>query len=166
MLVFASRPGVACVLRPGVGETADVGLPIAFADWDGGAISAYKRIVTQIGVNRECGLQTMHTLAQLVYVYTFGDRISDLRISGISFPDICDNVSGAGETGIEKVLGYYEAHSAARQPVPMQISIGVTPFGVFKGFLHQLHVDIFQPEARLTQFTFNFKTLPSTGVTP
>jgi hypothetical protein len=100
----------------------------------------------------------MQTLRNLIFVYAFGDKIGQLRISGLAFAGACGYSSG--RTGVENVLEYYAVNRISNRLTPCQLQIGSSPAGYFEGYLTDLRLDILQPEARMTQFTLDFQVFP------
>lgn len=154
--IFQTRPGVA-VAFPVEG---DVPIPIAFDGWSGSTFPAFKSIITQLQVQRGVNHSILHTFQDLIYAYTFGERIGVIQLGGIAFADSCESGGGQPKCGIEYILEYYDENSLARRPSPLTIQLGTTPAGRFIGLLVDINVNIAQPEARMAQFTFNFRAFP------
>jgi hypothetical protein len=113
-------------------------------------------ILTELAIQRHGNFQFMHTLKDLVYVYSFGERIGQIRASGMAFARLCN-----GTEGLKAVLAYYEANRLEVRSSPISIVIGTSGAGRFRGFLTELNVDVSRPEARLAQFGLQFHVLPS-----
>lgn len=122
-----------------------------------------KSIITQMSVRRGANAQFVHTLQDLIYVYSFGERIGSITVAGLSFVDMCsDGASAGGRTGIEYVLDWYEQNRLGGGGVdPLRLLIGgAGGSGAFKGYLIGLEVDVAKPDLRLANFALQFRTLP------
>lgn len=165
MLILAPQPGRAVAI-PNPGDTP---IPVSIEAW-GGPI-AMQSLITEIAIMRGGNYQFTHTLSDLIYVYAFGERISSMRIAGLSFIGGCSSSGGStvdsptGEsgsvvTGIEKVLAFYDANRISKRRTPVTLAIGTTDAGRFPGFLVGCQTGIARPESRLAQFALEFQTIP------
>jgi hypothetical protein len=158
-LIFMTKPGVA--VRLSEPTVASLFLSIggaAGAIDSASSFSTHKSIITEMSVNRAGNYQFLHSLQDLIYVYVFGERISDIRVSGISFASTCQSGTAAGGvTGIEHLLEYYEQSRISATGRPYQILIGTSGQGRASGFLTGMNVSIDRPEARMARFTLSFK---------
>jgi hypothetical protein len=155
-VIFEVRPGYAVRLPDDAGPnplTIDVG---GFGDGQ-----AMKSIITQMSIRRGANAQFVHTLQDLIYIYSFGERIGSITVAGLSFVAMCSD-QGNVRTGIEMVLDWYEANRLGGDRAgPLQILIGGGGgSGTFKGYLIGLEVDVTRPDFRLANFALQFQTLP------
>jgi hypothetical protein len=152
--LFNNEPGVVVALDTGDG--GDNPFRVAIDDFppDGRA----GLIVTELAIQRHGNFQFLHTLKDLVYVYSFGERIGMIRASGLAFASMCE---GSTTGGLPVLLDYYEGHRLEMQSRPISIAIGTSNNGRFRGFLCEMNVDVARPEARLAQFGLQFHVLPS-----
>lgn len=156
MYVLANRPGQVTVVRtPG-----DQGMPIAVAGALGSWFPRFRAILTGVTVALDGNFQFQHTLRDVIYVYVFGDRISQLRIEGLAFAAGCPD---GGPSGIEMIMEAYQGNRIAARPDPLQLAIGVGPAGRFRGYMTGFRADIVKPEARIAQFSFTFHVFPGAG---
>lgn len=110
-------------------------------------------IVTQAGVIESGNYQFMHTLSETIYAYIFGDRIGELRVSGVCFAYNC---LGA-PNGVRQIADTYRRLRIANAGAPVMVSIG----GVdYQGFLIGMTLDIANAEQNLGQWTMRFNTFP------
>lgn len=116
-------------------------------------------ILTELAVHRAGNYQFLHTLKDLVYVYSFGERMGQLRASGMCFSRMC---RGSTQDGLSTLLSFYEANRLEMKPDPISIIIGTSAAGRFRGFLTEMNVEVSRPDARLSQFGLSFHALPST----
>jgi hypothetical protein len=151
--LFNNQPGVVVALNTGNGGDNPFRVTIDGFPENGaqGGI-----ILTEVAVQRHGNFQFLHTLQDLVYVYSFGERIGQIRASGMAFARTC-----GGAEGLTVVLNYYEANRLEVRADPVSIVIGTGGSGRFRGFLTELNADVSRPEARLAQFGLQFHALPS-----
>jgi hypothetical protein len=90
-------------------------------------------------------------------VYVFGDRISELQISGIAFAQLCGGTST--ESGMAEVLDFYEKNRISEAAAPVKIKFGER---AFEGFLTGCQVEVAKPEVTLGQWLMRFHTFPNT----
>jgi hypothetical protein len=151
--IFNNKPGSVQVLAPKGANTNPFRVTIDGFPETGAQNGA---ILTELAIQRHGNFQFMHTLKDLVYVYSFGERIGQIRASGMAFARLCN-----GTEGLPAVLAYYEANRLEVRSTPISIVIGTSGAGRFRGFLTELNVDVSRPEARLAQFGMQFHVLPS-----
>jgi hypothetical protein len=154
-LVFEVQPGYALQL-----PYASGGDPFTVDVAGFGDAQASRSIITQLSVRRGANAQFVHSLQDLIYVYSFGERIGTITAAGLSFVGMCDG--GVGKTGIEYVLDYYEANRlGGDNGGPLRLLIGgAGGSGTFRGYLTGLAVDVAKPDLRLANFALQFQTLP------
>lgn len=109
--------------------------------------------LTQLGVSKQANYQFMQTLRDFVYIYTFGNKIADLQLGGVSFPGIC--LPGGSVTGFELLDRYYQTFTLANRGAPVVIAIGTTLS--FSGWLVGLTNNILDPMTGMSQFQLAFK---------
>jgi hypothetical protein len=153
--IFNNEPGVVVVLDTG-GGNGDNPFRLAIDDFPQDGSSGL--IVTELAVQRHGNFQFLHTLKDLVYVYSFGERIGQIRASGLCFASMCN---GPSDGGLPTLLDYYETHRLEMRSQPISIAVGTSNNGRFRGFLCELNFDVARPEARLAQFGLQFHALPS-----
>ena len=126
----------------------------------GGAVNPTTRaIITQAAIVENGNFQFLHTLNETIYVYVFGDRIGELRVSGMCFANPCTFGRGAisGNTGMKQIIDVYQANRLAKLGGPVLTSFGETPY---RGFLTGMTMEIADPERALGQWAFRFHTFP------
>lgn len=152
--IFENRPGRAVAVT----DTDDTPLALRLDAW--GGYAGFKAIITEVAVGLDGNYQFLHTLKDKIYIYVFGDRISQIRIAGLAFADTCP---GGGPSGFELVLGFYQANRVANRATPSQIQIGTSAAGHFQGYLTNFKGDVFKPEARVTQFGLIYHVFPESS---
>jgi hypothetical protein len=109
-------------------------------------------IVTQAAIVEKGNFQFLHTLNETIYVYVFGDRIGELRVSGIAFGTPC-----GGDNGINAIMKSYRENRLAEKGGPVTVSFGDDPY---RGFLTGMNVDVSDPERQLAQWALRFHSFP------
>jgi hypothetical protein len=155
--LFMTRPGTAVALV----DDGDVGLPLRLDAIQGSWFPSLRSVLTEASFALDASYQFQHTLRDVIYAYTFGDRISSVRVGGIAFASDCADPGGM--SGLELILQFWEANKISARATPMQLQIGVSSAGSFTGHLVSLRADIVRPEARLSQFAFLMNVFPATG---
>jgi hypothetical protein len=97
--------------------------------------------------------QFLHTLDEFIYVYSFGDRLGQLTLSGIGFTE-CTTQAGGSPSG---VFGYYMKNRLARTLTPTTIT--VAGYGVLLGFLTGIRMDIPNPAFPIMQWTLQYSVI-------
>jgi hypothetical protein len=152
--IFSSVPGAVTVLD-------SPGIPMALFIDSWGGYSFFKSIITGVQLQTKSGVQYVHTLRDLIYVYTFGERVSVMQIVGVSFASQCENLQdqlGQPNHGIEFAYAYYLNNRVATRGSPVQIVIGLS--SLFFGFLDGAQFSVMDPERLLGQFSLGFTCIP------
>ncbi len=113
-----------------------------------------RAIITQSGIIENGNFQFLHTLNETIYAYVFGDRIGELRVSGLCFAHPCDERQ---YSGMKQIIDNYRAKRIAKSGGPVQVSFGEVDY---KGFLIGMNLDVADAETNLGQWTFSFRTFP------
>jgi hypothetical protein len=150
--IFNNRPGIVAVLNTNATDDNPFRVTIdGFPTGDQGAV-----IITELAIQRAGNYQFLHTLKDLIYVYSFGERIGQIRASGLAFARLCNGVQG-----LESTLAYYEINRLENRADPISIVIGTSGAGRFRGFLTEVNLDVSRPDARMAQFGMQFHAMPS-----
>ena len=121
----------------------------------GGVVDPTARaIITQAAIVENGNYQFLHTLNETIYVYVFGDRIGELRVSGIAFSNACH---GGGGSGMKQIIDSYKTNRLAEKGGPVLVNFGAT---TYRGFLTGMNLDVVDPERNLGQWAFRFHTFP------
>lgn len=115
-------------------------------------IQSTKAIITQVAVNQQGNYQFLHTINSQIFVYVFGDRISELQVSGVAFGNPC-----TGGTGFDNVLRGYGENKISISASPAVVVIGNFRF---QSFLTGSSLDIVDAETQLGQFSYRFHSFP------
>lgn len=148
MNIFSDRTG-RMVLVP------DAGFPLAInlQDWPGAP--AVKSVVTNFGVAATGNFQFLHTLRNFVYVYVFGERISEITVGGIAMAADCLQ---EGPSGVELLWDYYQKNKISAKGTPVGIAIGTKMS--FQGFLTGVSLNANDPQSGLSQWGMKFAFHP------
>lgn len=117
---------------------------------------AVRAIITQAGVVEQGNYQFQHTLNETIYAYVFGDRIGELRVSGMCFTIPCDDGFGS-EDGIKQISDIYRTHRIANAGAPIGVNFGSVDY---QGFLVGLNLEIADAEHNIGQWAFRLNTFP------
>ncbi len=162
-VLFSTLPGTVAVFSDRV-------VPFTFiVDGDATLFSILKGIVTSIGMNTQSGFQFMHALREFIYVYVFTERVGELVISGLAFPEICGSqgpqaaqTTGCqiiGSSGLERIIEWYECNRITSRASAIQIQIGDTL--LYDAFLVSGKMEIANAETGMGQFSFRFNFIPN-----
>ena len=114
-------------------------------------------IVTRVMLSERSNVQFLHTLGNHVYIYTFGDKIGSVTLSGLAFTQAC----GIFQPGGELVYTWYKTFRVSRSPLPVRVALGLT---VLEGFVTGFNEDTVDPSTGLQQWTVELATLPNDDV--
>lgn len=153
-VLFQGKPGEVIALNNASG---DLGLPLTIDGIAGSWFPQFTSILTDISVVLDSNYQTTHTCKDVIDIYVFGDRVSQMRIGGLAFAGRCD---GGTASGLELILEWYRTNRIAVRESPIQVQIGTTAAGRFRGNLVRLAVDIAKAEARISQFSLFLEVFP------
>lgn len=150
MVIFNGVPGrVLRIVDPAVPAT--ISGPFKMEDWDG--YGSFRAIVNRVTTSYGCNYQFMHTLGRSIYVYTFGDRIGQINVTGVAFNSDCSS----GSCGLDAVRGFYQKNKVSVRPEPIKLSIcGSTMLGMLVG----IEDAVSDPEALMYPFSLNFALIP------
>ena len=136
-------------------------LPFRIVVQDTELASPFTRaIITQAGILENGNYQFMHTLNETVYAYVFGDRIGELRLSGLCFTIPCPDFAVRTENdndGFQQISRMYRDFRIANVNGPVGISFGAIDY---KGFLVGMNLEVIDAERNLGQWAFRFNTFP------
>lgn len=116
-------------------------------------------IITDIGYRQSVNAQFLPSLADLIYVYVFGDKMGDVRISGLCFDMTCNDTSTRFQ-GVRRALSYYSQHRASVENKSVNVTIGRTEIN---GFLIDMNVQTANQEYKTMSFVLTLAALPRTA---
>jgi hypothetical protein len=110
-----------------------------------------KGILTGVSGGAQSGFQVMHSLRQYIHIYTFGERVGELTVSGLAFMRDCTTDAGGG---MARLYDWYELNriSHTGSPVTITLTRGVALKAFLVGFRYQME----DPGISLMQFSMQF----------
>jgi len=169
MDLFGTQPGaVVAVDSPGI--------PMGMFLEQWGGYLPFKSIITGFEIQMQSGVQFMHSLSDFIYVYVFGERISRVTISGVSFAFVCErldertpqadgtSIFTPNYHGLEYVAGFYNTNRVSSSGTPLTIVFGVDT--VVSGFLIGCGISLTDNERQLANFSLTFQAIPQTTDIP
>jgi len=157
--IFASKPGFvyAFPLNATVGQ---VEIPAEIVDPKFIDKRPSPVIFSTLEWEQKTNQQFANSLDGSVYIYVFGDHMGRVTIRGFAFDQLCSN-SGGGDSGLKKVLKYYEDYRASRRQLPLKIDVAGK---VVQGFLTGVQVvargAAQDPAPVLNEYTLEINALP------
>ncbi len=144
--------------------------PFVFSvDGDFTLFNDLKGIVTSVGIQAQSGFQFMHALREFIYVYVFTERIGEIVINGMVFPEYCgfegpqgiqiDACEVEGQTGLERLIKWYECNRITSRASPITIGIGTDIF--YDAFCVGMKADIASQSSDIAQFSLRFNFVPN-----
>lgn len=168
MDIFSNQAGaVVAVPSPGI--------PMGMFLQGWGGYVPMKSIITGFSLHNSSGPQFSHSLRDFINIYIFGERISPLTITGVSFSHVCERFDEAianpitGQTafapnyhGLEYVLSYYNAFRVSTLGAPVTIILGLST--VIFGFLLEVEINMQDANQQVCGFTMIFKAVPQVNL--
>ncbi len=157
--VFMSSPGSVMML-----SKVSKNMFYAAITGKGGGLSymTNRCIVTGMTVGESTNHQFMNSLNSYVYLYTFGDRISELDVTGVAFLNgECD-----GNMGVLEAYLFFEANKVSKGET---VSAAMTSVGsggastlTFSPcFLTNMTIALTDPISMLANFSFKLHFMPN-----
>jgi len=112
-------------------------------------------ILTGIVLSQNVNVQFLHTLGNRVYVYSFGDRMGQIQLSGMAFLTSCNAQSNYHSA--KNVLNWYRLNKSSTRSDAIRVSIFDTSF---QAFLTGLNANIIDAQTKLVQWNLSLATLP------
>ena len=118
-------------------------------------VSNTSAILTQIDLAQHVNVQFMPTLADLVYVYSFGDRMGDITLQGIAFAGSCEKIQ---KNGAEAIMDFYDQHRAVHENRIVTVTVGRA--ATLRGYLTDMRVSQSNSEMRTSTFSLQLAAMP------
>lgn len=118
-------------------------------------------IVTSVSFNQSANVQYQPSLKREMYIYSFGEKMGEVTISGVAFSKSCITKSAANIfSGLSKVLDYYKDNSVSKSVDSVKkISLAFGSHTIV-GFLNSCSVSISSSDTTfISQFTLNIATI-------
>lgn len=145
--IFSTAPGVAAVIN----DPAAVPMALYIGGW--GNFNLRKAILFGVSFASQANAQILHTIAKYTYVYVFGERMGDIRVTGITLLNRCNELGADGASG---VLQYYANNALSATGQGVLIGIGLARF---YGLLMRVRLVHTNPETQIGQFELGFQSL-------
>lgn len=111
--------------------------------------------ITGFALEQNGNYQFLHTVNDFIYVYSFGDRIGELTVSGIGFAKPCDSANSGKLCG---VLDFYNENKIANVG-DLSVQLGdCTP--PFFAFLTGMRMELQDPKLLVAQWSLRFSLVP------
>lgn len=124
--------------------------------------SRQRAILTQAAVVQNGNYQFLHTINDQIFAYIFGNRISEIQVSGVAFGTYAGDSPGScqpNQSGTLDVFPFYQQNRISEGKPPLLVRIGQG--GVFRAFLTGMNFEVTDPETMLGQFSFRFHSFPT-----
>lgn len=166
--ILTSRPGVLAAVNqvgiPGIVKFNIIGTAPAPAPFFSSAA-----IIQRITGNLQTNTRFTHALDNSVYVYSFGDRIGQVTVSGVALESDCTQANANLEspltqggllTGLDQVVLFYKLNRVSLFNRPVIVIVGTVT--VLRGYLIGLNFGTQSTESKMTAWTMQVAALPGT----
>ncbi len=164
--IITTSPGTVVALE---GPQGMAEMPFTLTiDGVDGLFNLLTGIVTSVGVNASSGFQFTHALREFIYVYVFTERIGELVINALVFPDACNFASidspglcntAPATTGFERAMQWYECNRITSRANSIVINLGADLS--YECFLVGFKADIPNADTCIGQVTMRFNFVPN-----
>jgi hypothetical protein len=117
--------------------------------------------ITGFALELNTNHQFVHSLNELIYVFSFGDRVGELTLSGISFVGECSDAN-AGK--VITLFAHYLDKRLAQNLKPAKITVGDTTSAQLLGFLTGMRLDMPNPELPIVQWILRYAVIVDASV--
>lgn len=145
-MIFGMAPGTAALFT-----IPKLSIP-AVINLEGFASSAVA--ITSLGFSQEANVQFMHTLRNLIYIYSFGERMGQIEVNGVAFYNVCNQ---GKSNGITDVLRYYAANSVSRRSASLVVNMAGSSV---RGYLRAVRSSFSDSQLGLVGFSLIVASLP------
>lgn len=111
--------------------------------------------ITGFALEQNGNYQFLHTVNDFIYVYSFGDRISELVLSGVGFVKTCANAESAK---LDNVFTFYKLNKLSRNG-QLSITLGDIPNATFYAFLTGSRIELQDPATMVGQWSLRFNVV-------
>lgn len=112
--------------------------------------------ITGFALEQNGNYQFLHTLNEFIYVYSFGDRIGELVLSGIGFVQTCASAESAK---LSNILQFYKENKLSENG-KLSVTLGDLPDATFYAFLTGSRLEMQDPKTMLGQWSLRFNVVP------
>jgi hypothetical protein len=115
-------------------------------------------VITGIASDQQANVQLSPSLREALYIYSFGDRIGNFRITGIAFLKACiGKFFTQPFEGVIDVMNFYDRNSISNQVEPITISLGDYSLNAY---LVGRTFSTLSPETNMCEFNMTFAVPP------
>ena len=111
-------------------------------------------LITGVTYSQRTNTQFQQSLDNVIYVYSFGDQMGDLTLTGLAFARACDG----RDNGVSNVQKFYREHRVSQRVSNLEV---VFANEVIRGYLVGLSMNTVDPSSGLHQFNLLLKTIPA-----
>jgi len=122
-------------------------------------LDSVKGIATAFLLNEAGNFTITPTFDDMLYIYRFGAKPGQLRISGLWFRGNCD-AGDSEKSGFDDLLAYYRKHNVASKQATLTIKISISE-QVFRAVLVDIQLGLERPELGIGQWIMQFNTIPA-----
>lgn len=113
--------------------------------------------VTGIAIEQSGNYQFLHTVNNFIYVYSFGDRIGDMTISGLGFANPCG--LAAEDIKLCKIFEFYDQNKLS---AGKKLSVTVSDCSVsFNAFLTGMRTEMVDTQNLVGQWSLRLHVVPN-----
>lgn len=149
--ILSRQPGIVSVI-PGPANVAQLMLRIDRQ----APYSLFRSIVVGLGISSACKFSLRHMFGGDAFVYTFGDSVGRVMLTGLAFSSYCSDNNQ--ELGIERVAAYYNANRLSFREEPIFLTIGSRLS--FKLYLAGIETKVEDPAQQIWRFDMMFLAVP------
>jgi len=129
---------------------------VRFSNGGGGDIN-FNIPMSGFALEQNGNYQFLHTLNDFIYVYSFGDRVSELVVSGLGFATDSCNVVGSSKPGA--LLDFY-AENRLFKNGKLSVTLGDSENATFYAFLTGMRLELQDAQTMIAQWSLRFNVVP------
>ena len=118
-------------------------------------LTTLRLAITGVGFGQDANVQFMHALGKQIYVYSFGERMGSIEISGVAFYRKC--AVGGTKASIVGVMDFYRENSVSNRKTPLSVTIGGEGL---TGFVKGVRTTFSDPSTGVIGFTIMMASMP------
>lgn len=149
--ILSRQPGIVSVI-PGPANVAQLMLRIDRA----APYALFRSIVIGLGISSACKFSLRHMFGGDAFIYTFGDSVGRVMLTGLAFANYCDDNNNV--LGIERVAAYYNANRLSFREDPIYLTVGSSLS--FKLYLAGIETKVEDPSQQIWRFDMMFLAVP------
>lgn len=120
--------------------------------------ASLKIIVTGITIQEQGNMAFVSTFDDSVYAYIFGDKIGQIRVSGICFNETCN--AGVRTSGFYNVMQQYRNARAANAAISNPLTYITVAGGTYSAFLLAMNLDANDAARNIGAWSYDFAAMP------